>query len=210
VPDAEAYRVTRADRVLFDVPLLGYAIAWLMGPLGLLFLAVYAAFLVSVIVRPPGRPRAAAAGSDPSGPSSRVLTTAGLTLLVVIGAASGVALRHEGRPTWAAWTDTAVVSGTTLTAAAPPAPAAPTGVTCVPGTGNRVVFNWTALPGLTYVVHDVPSLTGVDLAVGVTSGPYSPQNNTKGTFWVTAVNGTSSSPPSVVYGYDKGACGSGS
>jgi signal peptidase len=56
-PDPEPYVVDHADRVLFSVPWVGYAVGWLTRPVGLLLLGLYAAVLLSVVLRPPGPTR---------------------------------------------------------------------------------------------------------------------------------------------------------
>lgn len=53
VDDAQTYRVTSADKVLFSVPQLGYLIAWMSGSTGRFVLGIYAAFLLMVLFRKP-------------------------------------------------------------------------------------------------------------------------------------------------------------
>ena len=55
--DRETYTVTRADRVMFHVPKVGYVVAWLAGPFGLFLLGGYAMFLLSVLFRGRGESR---------------------------------------------------------------------------------------------------------------------------------------------------------
>ena len=68
-PDAEVYTVTEAQRVVFVVPKAGYVVAWSTGPVGLVLLGGYGAFLLSVLLRrkdrdddPAGRARRARSG----------------------------------------------------------------------------------------------------------------------------------------------------
>ncbi|GAA4381238.1 signal peptidase I [Nocardioides caricicola] len=53
VVDATPYRVAGADVVLFSVPEVGYVLSWLASPVGLFSLGLYAAVLLSVLVRRP-------------------------------------------------------------------------------------------------------------------------------------------------------------
>ena len=61
-PDAQTYAVDSAPRVWFDVPRLGFALAWLGQPLGLVLLGAYAMFLLMVVFGRTG-PRARPAGA---------------------------------------------------------------------------------------------------------------------------------------------------
>ena len=126
-PDARTYEVSHADRVLFDIPLLGYAIGWLVGPVGLFLLGLYAAFLLSVIVkRTPEDPRPASSTGHPgakhssghSGAKHKMVAT-GLSVVLLSGAAAALVLERQTTPTLAAFTNPGSVSGATLTAALP-------------------------------------------------------------------------------------------
>lgn len=55
VPDREVYRVTHADRVVADVPWLGYAIAFLQSGPGLVLLGIGIAVMLYVAFRPASR-----------------------------------------------------------------------------------------------------------------------------------------------------------
>jgi len=57
--------VIEAQRVIFVVPKANYVVAWSSGPVGLVLLGGYGAFLVSVLVR--GKDR----GGDPPPPPRR-------------------------------------------------------------------------------------------------------------------------------------------
>lgn len=63
VVDASPYRVEGADVVLFSVPQVGYVLSWLASPLGLFSLGLYAALLVSVLVRGLATPGHRSAGA---------------------------------------------------------------------------------------------------------------------------------------------------
>jgi signal peptidase I len=170
-PDAQLYPVSQADVVVFDVPRLGYAVGWLSGPMGLFLLGLYAAFLVSVMVRrsprsgsgdggpaeplsaeervvpPSGKARRA---SDPGNGARRVMVTGGLSALLAVGALAGAGAQSSVTQTLAAWSDQVDVAGTTLTTyTVPPPPSATTSAAvCTPlnrGSGNEqgVTFTWS-------------------------------------------------------------------
>lgn len=66
--DAAPYQVVNADVVLFSVPEVGFLLAWLTSPVGLILLGLYAAMLLSVLLR--GTP-AVAGGHRASGARRR-------------------------------------------------------------------------------------------------------------------------------------------
>ena len=56
-PDVEVYTVTRAEKVLFDVPKAGYVVDAATSPVGLFVLGLYVAGMLTVLFRrPPGGP----------------------------------------------------------------------------------------------------------------------------------------------------------
>lgn len=57
VVDVAPYQVESADVVLFSIPEVGFVITWLASPAGLFLLGLYAALLLSVLVRGAGVPR---------------------------------------------------------------------------------------------------------------------------------------------------------
>ena len=143
VPDAQTYRVTHADRIVSVVPRLGYAVGWLMGPIGLFLLGSYAAFLLSVIARRPPRHRQ-------SVQATQTFAAHGLPLLLLaVGVGAGAMAPLRVTPTLAAWTDATTVSGTTLTANVP----TPANLTCGSGGGSKTLLTWTAVAGASYTVH---------------------------------------------------------
>jgi hypothetical protein len=162
--DATPYRVTHADRVLFDVPGVGYAVGWLSGPFGLFLLGLYAAFLLSVLLKrspeTPGgggrveRLSAQARVVPPSRPARRkgrhAMVTSGLTLVLMSGTASVLVLERTATPTLAAWTDPAGVASTSFTANIP----APV-VSCGALGKKSTTISWTAVSQATgYRIHD--------------------------------------------------------
>ena len=193
-PDAHTYRVTHADRVVFDVPLVGYAIGWMVGPAGLFLLGLYAAFLLSVLLkRAPDR--------APGPPASQLSATA-LTLAVLAAGALPVLLPLRVSPTLAAFTDPVQVSGTSFTAATL---SAPTNVACVKGNGQRVTLTWSVVSGVTYRVYD----DGVP-AAPTSAGTYSTTNKETGELWVVATTSFSGpewvSTDSTHFRYNGKAC----
>lgn len=153
-PDAAPYVVTHADKVVFDMPWVGYAVGWVGGPLGLFVLGLYAAFLLSVIVRSDrGTPRAthrAVRAARRAVPVSAALVIVGGTLV------AGTLLQARAMPTLAAWADPAAVSGTTMSAYVVPAPNGSSCALVTPGSGTErgVNLTWPAttapLPALSY------------------------------------------------------------
>jgi signal peptidase I len=144
--DAAPYVVDHADRVLFDVPWLGYVVEWLTAPVGLFFLGLYAAFLLAVIVRPRG-------GVRPRGKHA-VVPVAALVLLTGASLGSGAVLEGRTTPTLASWTDPGSVSGTALTAYTVPAPDNNTCTVTGNSTTRAIVLTWPTnvapLPSLGY------------------------------------------------------------
>jgi len=114
-PDAQKYAVDSAPRVWFDVPRLGYVVAWLAKPLGLVLLGAYAMFLLMVVLGRTG-PRA-----RPTGGARRSTGAAAVAVLVMGASASGLSVARSVA-TEAAWTDTVGVTGTNLTTYTVPKP----------------------------------------------------------------------------------------
>lgn len=118
--DSEIYSVNEAQRVFFVVPKAGYVVAWSTGPVGLVLLGGYGAFLLSVLLRRkepgdddvPGPTR----GSDPPkrrATQQRARRGAPALLAVALGGAMAVLPTAASA---APWTDTVAVSGTSFTA----------------------------------------------------------------------------------------------
>ena len=200
--DADTYRVAHADRVLFDVPLVGYAVGWMVGPVGLFLLGLYAAFLLSVILkRPPERaPDANPHPAPDADPTAGHVTATALTL-VVLAAVVYAVLPLRVSPTLAAFTDPVAVSGIQLTAALP----APANVTCVKGQGQRVTLTWTVATGVTYRLYDDGVATAPTAA-----GTYTTANRDLGQLWVVAERTFSgqqwTSADSTHFTYDRAVC----
>lgn len=217
VADATPYVVDHADRVLFHLPKVGYVVNWLSGPAGLFVLGLYAAFLLSVLLRrPAAAPAVVRLTSEervvpPSVPRHRRarrglrhrVLGGGLGVLLLVGAGAGVSAVAATRPTLAAWTDAASVSGSTLTVyAVPPA----SGLSCSPSNGQRVVFSWSGpASGVTYTVHYGPDGAATASPDNGSRYTYTPANNTSGRFWVTSqatVSGQQWSTDSTRWRYD--------
>jgi signal peptidase I len=196
--DADTYRVAHADRVLFDVPLVGYVVGWMVGPVGLFLLGLYAAFLLSVILKQPTQ-RASAPDPDPDPTAGHVTATA-LTL-VVLAAAVYAVMPVRVSPTLAAFTDPVAVSGTQLTAALP----SPANPVCVKGNGQRVTLSWDVVTGVTYRVYDDGVATAPTAA-----GTYTTANRDFGQLWVVATRTFSgqqwTSADSTHFTYDRAVC----
>lgn len=139
-PDASPYVVAEADVVLFSVPWVGRALARLTSPAGLFLLGLYAAYLMSVIVRGTSRRPPSDGGRHTLAPPSRrsaaghrgarsavTVPLAAVTLL------AGVLAQDSTKSTLAAWADPVAISGTTETAYTVPAP---DGTSCAAWTGG--------------------------------------------------------------------------
>ena len=197
--DATPYRVSHADVVLFHVPRVGYVVGWLSGPMGLFLLGLYAAFLVSVLVKRtpesgpgeggPGEPLSAEERVVPpsiparktsarnANDKARLMATGGLSVLLAAGFLSGAGAQSSVTPTLAAWTDQTPVTGTTLTAGTVPAPP-PTGAsgsTCAPlanatNQARGVVYTWPTAPASVTYTATVTGLTGATSSYAVVNG----------------------------------------
>ena len=107
-PDAETYTVSSADRVVLDVPYIGYVIGYATSPIGIFVGGALAAGLLWLIFRPAGRSggprgrsrRGARRGTRRAGAAGAILAGAGLLM----------APTTRALPTMAAFTD----SGTAL------------------------------------------------------------------------------------------------
>jgi signal peptidase I len=158
-PDAQTYAVDSAPRVWFDIPSLGFALAWLSKPLGLVLLGAYAMFLLMVVFGRTG------SRARPAGGARRSTGAAAVAVLVMGAGASGFSVARTA-PTDAAWTDTVGVSGTTLAAYIVPKPQI-TSCTVTGGLGQktaRIVWTEVSSPhALDYTATIVE--TGQSLAV---------------------------------------------
>ncbi|MBB6629525.1 signal peptidase I [Nocardioides sp. KIGAM211] len=195
VADADPYTVRHADRVLFAVPLLGYVIAWLIGPVGLFLLGLYAAFLLSVILK--GSPRKpdddnprSEGPTDEGGGKRRVvggghrLARSGLAAVTLVGASSGLVVEQSITPTMAAFTNPVPVTGSVYLAGLD----APTGMTCatVQQGNGRTQFSWNAVPSASYELHYGASGGTVQTVAAGTTSFTTANGNANGVVWVVA------------------------
>lgn len=144
--DAQRYPVVRADRVVADVPGVGYLFGWATTPWGLLVVGGLVTGLLHLVLRgdrPPPAP-----GRRVRRPADGVAAGAGVAALVALLVVGPGQVRPARA---AAWTDPVTGSGTTLTAATVAAPAT---FTCGALGVLSVTFSWAAVPGATnYTVH---------------------------------------------------------
>lgn len=108
VQDAHPYRVKSADRVFFDVPVVGYVLSYASGPVGVFATGVVAALLVWLIFRPTGR-----RGGARRAPGRRKSGAVAAGLIVAVAVLVPVA--HPA-PVWAAFSDTGAANGSDLSA----------------------------------------------------------------------------------------------
>jgi signal peptidase I len=132
-PDQETYVVDRADRVFFDVPLVGYLVGAASSPLGLLVVGGLAGLLLTVVFRRRG----------PAHEGSRPRT------LVVVGAALTLTVCCVAAPAWADLNDNATMDGGPFAAHTLVAPAS---ATCTSALLSATVTWPDPRPGYDYEV----------------------------------------------------------
>jgi signal peptidase I len=147
--DREVYTVSDVQRVVLVIPKAGYLVAWSTGPIGLVLLGGYGAFLLSVLLRrrddsdddPQSPPRSRARGHRRAPRSARRGMPA-LLAVVLGGAMATVPTQAWAMP----WIDPVTVTTGTFKAATVPPPAT---FTCS-GLGlGSVRFTWSAVAGAT-------------------------------------------------------------
>jgi len=150
-PDAEVYTVTRAERVLFDVPKAGYVVSAASGRGGLFVLGAYVTgMLVLAFRRRPPDDRATPNRTTHGGARKADRRTRVAARSAVV-AATAATVAVAAPASAAFWTDPAPVTGTTLTASTIAAPAS---FTCGGLGVLSVTFNWAAVTGATnYTLH---------------------------------------------------------
>lgn len=144
--DQEVYSVTSAERVVLDVPYLGYIIAWTTTSSGVFLGGLAAGGLLLLAFRSPIRGQPSNRAKD-TGASPRVQALGATILVAGIGLGGHVGL--ETQDTWALWSDTANLSGFAASAYTLPAPViascanTPTGTT----TARHVTLTWPGVAG---------------------------------------------------------------
>lgn len=153
VPDQETYEVTSADRLMFSLPWLGYAITFLATPLGLILLGAACGGLLLFAFRPDpsvdpdrrgGRHRVAMWGAAPLA----------LALVVV-----------QSTPAAAVFTDSATLDGGPLVAGSlmsPTAAGTPCSIYGLPGLAQTATLRWT---GVAATAATVPTLANYEYLV---------------------------------------------
>ncbi len=216
--DVETYVVDEANRVLFSVPKLGYAVTWLSGPVAVFAGGVLVGVLMMIAWRPRGRGDANGSSADgdespgetgASGRHSRASLTA-ILAIGTIGTIGALGLAATNTPTTlAAWNDTATARSGTFTTALPPVPV-PGNPTCVNRSGvlgligNYVTMAWpTAGTGFTYrwtITQSGTSLAPTSVtttSTDVRNGSLFGTRTGTWTFTVQTVSGTRVSAPSA-------------
>ena len=151
-PDTEVYTVTRAERVLFDIPKAGYVVDAASGPGGLFVLGAYVTGMLILAFRrrPPDedeRPQQPPTRGGARKATRRSRVAARSVAVATVGATLVVASPASA----AFWTNPVPVTGTTFTAGTLPAPAT---FTCGGLGVLSVTFNWAAVTGATsYTLH---------------------------------------------------------
>jgi signal peptidase I len=154
VADAEVYTVTKAERVLFDIPKAGYVVNAAASPAGVFVLGAYVTAMLLLVFRRRGptdgdgdgssapRRKGGSRKADTKGPR----VTPRMIAVTAFAASIAVATPAAATP----WTNDVVIGGGTFTAKVVPAPVASCGSLGL----LSVRFNWTAVTGATgYVLH---------------------------------------------------------
>lgn len=180
VPDEELYPVSSADRLLVDVPLVGYVLSAMRSPAGLLVAgALTAALLLFLFSGGQGRGGGSGGSGGSGGPVARGRHRGARPARSAASAGAGVVSTLSltallAMPSAAAWTDPVDISGTAITAHTVPAPTLSCGALGV----LSVTFNWTAVAGA----------TGYELTAGGTTYPV--QTTTTRTITAVITGGT--------------------
>jgi len=228
LPDEALYPVREAPRLSFAVPKAGYGVAWLSHAPGSYVLALYVALMLLLVARRRGPGSGETSGrvgpvveetdrSVVEPPEQRDIhvghrrhrgprTSIALASALAVGVALVVGW---GSSTWASWTDTAAVSGTTLsTGTFLPPPAAPV-VSCGTLGKKLVTLTWTTVPGATS--YDLYYPDGSTLSGNQTSTTFAFDGvaNVVGDFSVRAKNASAVSAMSNAKHYDTGTGSSG-
>ncbi|KQY59143.1 hypothetical protein ASD11_06005 [Aeromicrobium sp. Root495] len=162
-PDAELYRVASADRVLFDIPLAGYAVSFLRSGAGLFLLGLLAAGLALVVLRPGGPDDHG--GRRSSGGQRRRPGGRRKAARLAVPALAGVVTLAVAAPAMATFVDTGrVTSGTvatrSVTAAASMTCANNNNALGIPVTATLTVPNAASNQNNTYVIEYASSASG--------------------------------------------------
>ena len=180
--DTEVYTVTRAERVLFDIPKAGYVVDAASGPGGLFVLGAYVTGMLVLAFRrrPPGD--ADTTSPSPRGGSRKAPRRSRVAVRSAALAAVSATLAVASPASAVFWTNPAPVTGTTLTAGTLPAPAT---FTCGGLGVLSVTFNWAAVSGATsYTLHYGPGGATTKTVTGTSTSITSALSSS--TAWVVA------------------------
>jgi signal peptidase I len=184
VPDAQIYTVDHVGRVLFSIPFAGRVVAVLSGPLALFLLGGYVAFVVMILIderrERPAKPRGGTRRHK--GGSGKALVT---VTAVLIG---GVGLSQSTpEPTFAAWTDSVDVGGTTPSTLTTHVVPASSSFACGTLGLGSVRVNWTAVTEATsYTVFYSSGASSASIAAGTTTYQITGASGGNKTAWVVA------------------------
>jgi len=209
VPDAQIYTVKHAGLILFSVPFAGRIVAAASGPIGLLLLGGYMAFVAMIVIdnhrkrhpsgpggtrKATGKERKARGRKDADTPApspvenptgeGRRRSIGGTRALAVAAVLLGGVLTVEAAPeaTFAAWTDAVDVGTSTLSTYTVPVP----GNFRCGGLGiASVQFQWNAVSGATNYTLHYGSGGGTTMTVSGTSQTVTTLIS-GGTAWVNA------------------------
>lgn len=166
-PDAELYRVASADRVLFDVPFIGYGVSFLRSGAGLFLLGLLAAGLLLVVVRPGGSGGESTRGSG--GGTRRKPGGRRKAARLAVPAVAGVLTLAVAAPAMATFTDAGTV---TSGSAATRVVTAATTMTCA-NNNNALGLPVSATLTLTNAAGNQNNTYVLEWATSATGSPYS-------------------------------------
>ncbi|MFE0748892.1 signal peptidase I [Gordonia sp. NPDC058843] len=206
-PDATPYVVTDVTRVVFDVPYLGYAVAWSSTPAARAAGTILAVWLLVAVFGPRRRGRSSGrhrASATPPGVPGRAVHS-GMSIVLVGALSSALIVVSPSAPARAAVTDR-TVGQVTMTLGSAPRPASFTCTTqgtlltnavlswpvVAPAFGYRLEFRATAT-GLLLDTRDIPAQASGTVSFAVTTGLLDllPNSSTVhlisrvGTFWIS-------------------------
>ncbi|GAA1480088.1 hypothetical protein GCM10009624_05280 [Gordonia sinesedis] len=149
-PDTETYTVAGADRVFWDMPLLGYVAAWLATPTAVALLALLVAVILWATFRPDRWSRRRTGGAHRGGHTASSTGWVMPGVLAMAVATATLTLLSSVQSTLAAYTDSATAAATF---GAGNLESTPPTMGCS-GSGSTVTLTWPASadPSISYAM----------------------------------------------------------
>ncbi|NYE96581.1 signal peptidase I [Psychromicrobium silvestre] len=159
-PDVQTYQLSKADRVFFSVPILGYLLAWLQSPWAIFLGGLLVGVLLMLAFRPGSRGRNASPESAEATIGTTTVSAAtvgaakpprrrrGLFTAVTLLGLSGGLVFAGAQSTMAVFQDTSVATSGTFTGASLPQPL-PNPPDCVAsGVPSSATVSWNSTAAL--------------------------------------------------------------